>query len=55
MGLLQVDQKTVKETAQATKVFIYIFKSIKVLEESEEQVRYSRSDSTMKSEPLFSA
>ena len=31
------------------------FKSIIVLKESEEQVRYSRSDSTMKSEPLFSA
>ena len=31
------------------------FKSIIILKESEEQVRYSRSDSIMKSEPLFSA
>ena len=33
----------------------FFFKSIIVLKESEEQVRYSRSDSIMKSEPLFSA
>ena len=43
-------------SSRSFQIFSYVFfKSIIVLKESEEQVRYSRSDSTMKSEPLFSA
>ena len=43
-------------SSRTFQMFSYVFfKSIIVLKESEEQVRYSRSDSIMKSEPLFSA
>ena len=43
-------------SSRSFQMFSYVFfKSIIVLKESEEQVRYSRSDSTMKGEPLFSA
>ena len=55
MGLLQVDQKTVKKQLRQQKYLYVFFKSIIDLKESEEQVRYSRSDSIMKGEPLFSA
>ena len=43
-----------KKQLRQQKYSYVFFKSI-VLKESEEQFRYSRSDSTMKSEPLFSA
>ena len=43
-------------SSRSFQMFSYVFFiSIIVLKESEEQVRYSRSDSTMKGEPLFSA
>ena len=45
-------------SSRSFQMFSYVFfKSRIVLKESEEQVRYSKSDSTMKrvSEPLFSA
>ena len=43
-------------SSRSLQMFSYVFfKSRIVLKESEEQVRYSRSDSTMKGEPLFSA
>ena len=44
-----------KKQLRQQKYSYVFFKSIIVLKESEEQVRYSRSDSTMKGEPLFSA
>ena len=43
-------------SSSSFQMFSYVFfKSRIVLKESEEQVRYSRSDSIMKGEPLFSA
>ena len=43
-------------SSRSFQMFSYVFFiSIIVLKESEDQVRYSRSDSIMKGEPLFSA
>ena len=43
-------------SSRSFQMFSYVFfMSLIALKESEEQVRYSRSDNIMKSEPLFSA